>query len=227
MCPPARITKKRGLKITFLLLKRITMIISNFIVFEGIDGAGTTTQLNILKDKLKCKPAWFTFEPTTRETGVFLRKVLKGDIVLHPDTTARLFAADRCEHLYGKNGIMEHIQKGELVFCDRYIFSNIAYQSSECDNSLPEELNKSFPLPQIVFYFDLPADISINRITVRGVTEIYEKKDFLEKTRLNYIGIMKKYEALTQVVYINAEKSIESIAEKIWSVIENLPMIKK
>ena len=168
------------------------MIVSNFIVFEGIDGAGTTTQLNILKDKLKSKPSWFTAEPTTKETGVFLRKVLKGDIVLHPDTTARLFAADRCEHLYGKDGILEHTQKGELVICDRYLFSNLAYQSSECGSSLPEELNKSFPLPQIVFYFDISPDISINRITGRGVTEIYEKKDFLEKTRANYIRIMKE-----------------------------------
>ena len=52
-------------------------------------------------------------------------------------------------------GILEHTQTGELVVCDRYLFSNLAYQSSECGSSLPEELNKSFPLPQIVFYFDL------------------------------------------------------------------------
>ena len=45
------------------------MTVSNFIVFEGIDGAGTTTQLNILKDKLKSKPSWFTAEPTIKETG--------------------------------------------------------------------------------------------------------------------------------------------------------------
>ncbi len=146
------------------------MIISNFIVFEGIDGAGTTTQLNILKDKLKSKPSWFTAEPTAKETGVFLRKVLKGDIVLHPDTTARLFAADRSEHIYGKDGILEHTQKGELVICDRYLFSNLAYQSSECGSSLPEELNKSFPLPQIVFYFDLAPNISITRVTGPGIT---------------------------------------------------------
>ncbi|MCQ2579988.1 MAG: dTMP kinase [Treponemataceae bacterium] len=202
------------------------MIISNFIVFEGIDGAGTTTQLNILKDKLKGKPAWFTFEPTARETGVFLRNVLKGDIVLHPDTTARLFAADRCEHLYGKDGIIERTQNGELVVCDRYLFSNLAYQSSECGDSLPKELNKSFPLPQIVFYFDLSPDISINRITGRGVTEIYEKKDFLEKTRSNYIRIMKEYEDKTQIIYLDATQSVESISQKIWSVLENLPMMK-
>ncbi|MBO4729600.1 MAG: dTMP kinase [Spirochaetaceae bacterium] len=203
------------------------MTVSNFIVFEGIDGAGTTTQLNILKDKLKSKPSWFTAEPTIKETGVFLRKVLKGDIVLHPDTTARLFAADRCEHLYGKDGILEHAQKGELVVCDRYLFSNLAYQSSECGASLPEELNKSFPLPEIVFYFDISPDISINRITGRGVTEIYEKKEFLEKTRANYIRIMKEYEARTKIIYLDATESIESISEKIWSAIKNLPMIKK
>ena len=146
-------------------------------------------------------------------------------LFVHELSTPR--TADRCEHLYGKDGIIEHTQNGEIVVCDRYLFSNLAYQSSECGSSLPEELNKSFPLPQIVFYFDISPDISINRITGRGVTEIYEKKEFLEKTRANYIRIMKEYEDKTKIIYLDATESIESISEKIWSAIENLPMIKK
>ena len=203
------------------------MILQNFIVFEGIDGAGTSTQMKLLQDKLCNKPVYFTCEPTELETGRFLRRVLKGDIKLHPDTTARLFAADRCEHLFGNNGIIELTQKGNLVISDRYIFSNLAYQSNECGKELPRALNASFPLPQIVFYFDLDPSISINRIHNRGVTEIYEKKEFLEKTRANYIRIMKEYEAKTKIIYLDATESIESISEKIWSAIKNLPMIKK
>ena len=203
------------------------MILQNFIVFEGIDGAGTSTQLKILQDKLHDKPAYFTCEPTELETGRFLRKVLKGDIKLHPDTIARLFAADRCEHLFGNNGILELTQKGNLVVSDRYIFSNLAYQSNECGKELPRALNASFPLPQIVFYFDLDPSISINRIHNRGVTEIYEKKEFLQKTRGQYLSIMEEYRDKTQIVFIDAEDSILNVSEKIWSIISELPIIKK
>lgn len=202
------------------------MVTKNFIVFEGIDGSGTTTQIDILREKLKNKPVYFTCEPTDGATGKFLREVLKGNIKLHPDTIARLFAADRCEHLYGEGGIIPTIEKNNIVISDRYIFSNFAYQSNECNESLPRILNEQFPLPEIVFYFDINPSVSINRIHKRGVTEIYEKKEFLEKTRQNYLSIMKEYETKTNIIYIDAEQSIYDISQKIWSVICNLPIIK-
>ena len=205
------------------------MVLNNFVVFEGIDGAGTTTQLKLLQEKLagysKTK-SFFTFEPSPNPTGVFLRQVLKGEIKLHPDTIARLFAADRCEHLYGANGIAELCSRNTLVVCDRYIFSNLAYQSTECGADLPHQLNEGFPLPQIVFYFDLEPSVSINRIGGRGVTEIYEKIDFLEKTRRNYQSIMEEYKDKTQIVHIDATQSVEAVFEKIWGIIGNLPIIK-
>ena len=86
------------------------MILKNFIVFEGIDGAGTSTQLNILKEKLENKNVFFTVEPTDLPSGKFLRTILSGSVKVAPSTAAYLFASDRNEHLFGKNGIVEQVE---------------------------------------------------------------------------------------------------------------------
>ncbi|MBO5401170.1 MAG: dTMP kinase, partial [Spirochaetaceae bacterium] len=62
------------------------MILKNFVVFEGIDGAGTSTQLKILKDKLQNKNVFFTVEPTELPTGKFLRTILSGNVKVAPTT---------------------------------------------------------------------------------------------------------------------------------------------
>jgi len=123
-------------------------------VFEGIDGAGTTTQLKRLGNFFKKEELVTTAEPTDRETGLFLRKMLKGELDFSPRTAAYLFAADRAEHLYGKGGIIENTEKGMFVVSDRYIFSSLAYQSISCGEELPRLLNSPFPLPEILFYFE-------------------------------------------------------------------------
>ena len=64
------------------------MVLQSFIVFEGLDGSGTSTQLKLLQEKLVTKNVWFTAEPTDKETGLFLRKMLKGEIKINPQTTA-------------------------------------------------------------------------------------------------------------------------------------------
>ena len=82
------------------------MILKNFVVFEGIDGAGTSTQIKMLAER---NPERFvqTAEPTGGETGLFLRRMLAGDFSVDEKTNAFLFAADRCEHIYGKGGVKE------------------------------------------------------------------------------------------------------------------------
>ncbi|OJF76036.1 MAG: dTMP kinase [Treponema sp. CETP13] len=217
------------------------MILNNFIVLEGIDGAGTTTQLNLLKKRLTKKNAFFTAEPSKSETGKFLRSVLHGDIKLNPKTIAFLFATDRNEHLYGsiKNdnskiskdcGIVERCNNGQLCITDRYLFSSLAYQSIECGKELPRKLNSDFPLPQIVFYFILPPSESLNRIKDRGVTEIYEKLEFLEKTAKEYEKIFYEYEKLDskmKIVRIDATQEVDKIEKIIWRELSLLPILKE
>ena len=156
------------------------MILKNFIVLEGIDGAGTSTQLDLLKNRLSPEKTVYTAEPTTLSTGRFLRSVLRGDEKLTPETTAFLFAADRQEHVYGSGGIVESCTSGKLVISDRYVFSSLAYQSITCGEELPRKLNQDFPLPEYLFFFGITPQASLKRIEKRDVTEIYEKKDFLE-----------------------------------------------
>ena len=155
------------------------MILKNFIVFEGIDGAGTSTQIKKLVERGNSDGNTrfiATAEPTVGETGKFLRRMLAGEFSVDEKTNAYLFAADRCEHIFGKGGVQELCNSGKIVVSDRYFFSSMAYQSVSCGDELPELLNSTFPLPEFLFYFVINPEISLGRVNARGEhKEIYEK----------------------------------------------------
>ncbi len=208
------------------------MVLHNFIVFEGLDGSGTTTQLELLKQYFLGKKAWFTAEPTDIETGKFLRSILKGSITVEPKTLAYLFAADRCEHLYGNNGILHNINNGNTVFCDRYIFSSLAYQSAQCGPELPRRLNEEFPLPEYLLYFDIDSEISLSRVSSRnGQKEIFEKSDIQKQTQAEYTNIIQEYNTQPsegmKVIIINASQSVEKVHKNIIDSLKNLPIFKE
>lgn len=205
------------------------MILKNFVVFEGIDGAGTSTQMQILKERPESSKIEFSAEPTSGPTGKFLREILGGKIELDPRTTAFLFAADRAEHVWGKTGIQKTIENGKAVIIDRYIFSSLAYQGVSCGKELPRLLNKDFPLPEILFFFDIAPENSLKRITGRGVTEIYENNEYLTETRKHYLEVIEEYKNLNsakemKIVIIDATKSKEEISRILWSHISKLPI---
>ena len=200
------------------------MILKNFIVFEGIDGAGTSTQIEMLKKRADSERFFFTTEPTDSETGKFLRRMLKGDVELDARTAAFLFAADRNEHLYGKGGtncgVVGKCESGKIVVSDRYLFSSLTYQSVTCGEELPRRLNESFPLPEILFFFDIDPEISLKRVLGRGETEIYEKLDFQKSTAERYRAIISEYEKMNtgmKIIRLDASKSVEEIAKEIAS----------
>ena len=97
-----------------------------FIVFEGIDGAGTTTQLGLLKQWAAARPAgsggmFFTQEPTEGPVGLLLRQILsKKTEVPDEKAMALLFAADRADH---QQAIAGHLSQGVHVLSDRYLLS--------------------------------------------------------------------------------------------------------
>lgn len=207
------------------------MVLRNFIVLEGIDGAGTSTQLNFLKKMLPQDKTLFTAEPTDSVTGKFLRSILRGDMELDPGTTAFLFAADRHEHLHCPGGIIETCNNGGITVTDRYIFSSLAYQSASCGEALPRLLNSTFPLPEYLFFFDIEPSVSLKRISGRGVTEIYEKQDFLEKTAAEYRKVIKEYQETAKetgmnIIILDASKPVAEVSEKIWSILKNMPILK-
>lgn len=195
------------------------MVLKNFIVFEGIDGSGTSTQIKKISELYPNKIVT-TAEPTKSEIGKFLRKMLSGEFSVDEKTSSYLFAADRCEHIYGKNGILETLKNGKIVLSDRYFFSSLAYQSVNCGKELPKLLNSPFPLPEYLFYFEINPEISLKRVNSRGEKkEIYEKIEIQTKTAKLYDEIISEYEndksCNMKVIRIDATKSIEEITKEI------------
>ena len=209
----------------------ILMILKNFIVFEGIDGAGTSTQIKKLVERGCSERGEGAFvataEPTGGETGRFLRRMLGGEFSVDEKTNAYLFAADRCEHIFGKGGVQELCQAGKTVVSDRYFFSSMAYQSVSCGDELPKLINSPFPLPEYLFYFVINPDVSLGRVTSRGEKkEIYETIEKQKKIAAQYEKVISEYEKTAaetgmKIIRIDAEKSIENISAKIWEELNN------
>jgi dTMP kinase len=207
-------------------------IVSNFAVFEGCDGSGTTTQLKLLEKNLgllkktSSAPLFFpTFEPTEGPAGRLIRQALKKDLVFLPETMARLFAADRTEHLYAPGGILERTRRGELVISDRYVLSSLVYQGIECGEELPASLNAQFPAPELLIFFDIDPEIARLRLQNRAALEIYEYLDFQKKVRSRYHALLESCrESGTRVEVLDASKTQEEVAEEVWRVLQKMPI---
>ncbi|MBR1582530.1 MAG: dTMP kinase [Spirochaetales bacterium] len=190
-------------------------ILKGFWVLEGLDGAGTTTQLKNLEAYMQDKglPVFRTAEPTIYETGRFIRRVLSGEIKVPQSTIAYLFAADRDNHINNPEyGIISHLQNGEIVISDRYFFSSFAYQSIGFDPDAVMMLNSRFPYPELVLYVDTPVEDCISRIDSRGSDkEIYEKQDYQTKVRENYEKFFSNLPEGCRLIRVDGTLSREEI----------------
>ena len=202
------------------------MELKKFIVLEGIDGAGTSTQIKRL---VQTNPDKYiaTAEPTSGPTGKFLRQMLAGDFKVDERTNAYLFAADRCEHIFGKGGVKELCESGKTVVSDRYFFSSLAYQSVSCGLELPQLLNSPFPLPEYLFFFDINPEISLARVNARNESkEIYENLEAQKKIAALYEKVISMYEqnpALREemkIIRLDASKTIEEISGIILKILK-------
>jgi dTMP kinase len=212
------------------------MILENFVVFEGCDGAGTTTQQAILRQKLeylnindKRLQVFSTSEPTNSPIGKLLRSVLADSVQFSPETIAFLFAADRSEHIFGQDGIKNHCQNKDFVICDRYVLSSLAYQGISCGEELPKIINSSFPAPELLIFFDIESEKALQRIEKRGKQkEIYEYLDFQVKVRKIYKKLLPYCAANGSIVeIIDAGSSIEEVSEKVWIAVQKMSIFKK
>ncbi len=193
----------------------MTDVLKNFWVLEGLDGAGTTTQLKNLEKYMveKGLPVFRTAEPTIYETGKFIRRVLSGEVKVPQSTVAYLFAADRDNHLNNPDyGVVAHLNKGETVISDRYFFSSLAYQSIGFDYQTVHDLNSRFPFPEYVLYVDTPVQDCISRIDSRGdEKEIYEKLDYQMKVHDNYERIFSSLPDGCRLIRVDGTLSREDI----------------
>ncbi len=197
-------------------------ILRRFIVLEGGDGAGTTTQLKLIGKAFTEAgiPHWMTSEPTDRPEGLLIRRILSGELPRDPGTLARLFAADRNEHLNGRGGICERLGRGDTVVSDRYVLSSLAYQGVACGPELPSELNAGFPLPELLLYFDLPPRLSLERLGERERLDIFEELSFQEKVRTAYHDALSGYASSgMKIVHVDASRSVEEVSREILAAI--------
>ena len=192
-------------------------ILRNFWVLEGLDGAGTTTQLKNLEAYMSGKglPVFRTAEPTIYETGKFIRRVLSGEVKVPQSTVAYLFAADRDNHLNNPEyGVKAHLAKGETVISDRYFFSSFAYQSIGFDPDAVMMLNSLFPYPELVLYVDTPVEDCISRIDSRGTDkEIYEKLDYQRLVHENYESFFSRLPEGCRLIRVDGTLTREEIFE--------------
>jgi dTMP kinase len=205
-------------------------IIKNFVVFEGPDGSGTTTQINILelffqhnRNQLSPLHIHKTFEPTNGSIGKLIRSGLRKEISLNPVTLALLFAADRNEHVFGSGGVMERCGAGELVVSDRYVLSSLVYQGITCGEELPARLNRDFPGPELLLFFDVAPETALKRIARRRQREIYEHLDFQIQAYERYKALLPEFSAQgTRVETIDASPPPNEVAKEVWKAVEKM-----
>lgn len=161
-----------------------------FIVFEGIDGAGKSTQAEMLYHFCRqYAPAVMLREPTDSIWGQSIRKILKGQKTAPHEDILELFIKDREYDV--ANNIIPSLQDGRVVIMDRYFYSNAAYQAN--DTLMPKDIialniNKGFPIPDRTYFIDIEPIIALERIRKRSndAPEIFEKLGVLQKIRRNY-----------------------------------------
>lgn len=207
------------------------MIEGHFIVIDGIDGSGTTTQCEILADRLNEAglPVHSTREPSDGPIGVLIRQVLTSRIVVPgrqgaraPSwaTMASLFAADRLDHL--ESEIVPNLTDGVTVVCDRYDYSSVAYQTVSSDggsevSTWVRELNRHARRPDLTLVLDVDPEAAARRRGTRsGGPELYEADEMQVKLAEFYGKIDELFPGDT-IVHIDANEGIEAVSRAIWA----------
>jgi dTMP kinase len=189
-----------------------------FIVFEGIDGGGKSTQIKMVADYFRDKgyDVEFHMEPTEGSVGSLLWNYMRAkDRCFSPETEALLFAADRIEHC---KTIKKALEEGKVVISDRYIHSSLAYQGAAgVDPVWMQSLNKHTLKPNLVILLDIDPERSLERVSDR-VKTVFEEMEYLKKVRTEYL----RYAELGELEIVDAIQPIEDVHEEILGLIKNI-----
>lgn len=200
----------------------------SFIVFEGIDGSGKTTQIRRLAAKLRgeSKSYYLTREPTSGPLGKLLRRYLSGDLSADDRAVAALFAADRIDHLTNPaNGIAKKVNSGINVISDRYYLSSLAYQSATMPLDWVISLNAQSAeilKPTCHIFIDADIETALARIRrSRKTIEIYETQEKLTKIRAQYLKVIQALSNQEDIIIIDGNKSGDEVAASVWENVQN------
>ena len=188
-----------------------------FIVIEGIDGAGTTTQTRLLVDWMN-ERGWrarATGEPSQGPIGRLLREILGGAHGRVDGTAmALLFAADRLDHLARE--VEPALAEGVHVVSDRYTHSSLAYQAEEADRSLVAEINRRARPVDLTLLLDLPAEVAAERRARAGrPVERYDDLAVQRRVAARYAELARELGDRERIVVVPAQGSIEEVQARL------------
>ena len=189
-----------------------------FIVFEGVDGSGKSTQLDLLSMKLRDQGIdhMLEREPSDGSIGRFIRDYAEaGERYLSPESEALLFTADRFEHSKRIEIILE---QGLTVICDRYYHSTLAYQGAAgVDVAWLRDLQKFALKPDLVLLLDVDPEWSLMRVSGRTLT-VFENRSYLKMVRDLYISFAKKGE----MRIVDTGRPVDEVEAEVLRLVEEL-----
>lgn len=203
-------------------------------MFEGLDGAGTSTQVRLLSDRLRRdrpdQPVSVTAEPSSGPVGNLVRQVLRGrttaltalgqPLPFDRRALALLFAADRLDHVSCE--IMPLVEAGWLVISDRYVWSSLAYQSLDAPMEWVAQANRFAPQPDLLIVLDVPAQVGLARVDAsRPGREIFEEEDTLGRVADAYRAALKAHPARRMRI-LAGDRPVDDIAEEVWIEVRDL-----
>ena len=189
-----------------------------FIVFEGLDGSGLSTQAARLAAYLTRhgREVLLTKEPTSSPIGQLIRSALNRHLAFSPFTLQLLFAADRSEHLAKE--IEPAVQARKIVISDRYILSSLAFGAVDLELATLQQLNARFRPPDLTILLDTPPRVCLARIREnRDTIELFEEEARLEKVRAQYLALQEHF---ANTVIIAGDRAIEAVSQEIQAVVE-------
>ncbi|MEO8878289.1 MAG: dTMP kinase [Polyangiaceae bacterium] len=200
-----------------------------FVVIEGIDGAGTTTQVGRLVDRLRKKgiSARGTREPSDGPVGTLIRQVLAGRVVVPGGrapgwgTMALLFAADRVDHVEAE--IDPALAANSVVVSDRYDASSLAYQSvtsgggGDAAVKWIVEINRQARRPDLTIVLDVPAEVAAARREARGEpSQLYEQNE-TQRALAVFYKELARYLPEDRVILVEASGTADQVEEAVYS----------
>lgn len=198
-----------------------------FIAFEGIDGSGKSTQIQLLARRLEERkvPFYQTMEPTDSWIGTMIQQILTGKSRADHRVLAALFTADRLEHLLGDgNGVCRKIEEGTAVLMDRYYFSSYAYQSVDLPMEWLIQANAQSSAvlrPTVSLFLDVDPALAMERIVKnRSHTELFEKQARLVQVRQKYMEAFERLKDEEHVEIIDGNRTQEEVAGSVWDAVK-------
>lgn len=201
-----------------------------FVVLEGLDGAGTTTQARLLGERLRAagRPVHVTAEPSGGPIGSLVRQVLTRRVA-NPEgpfdaaSLALLFAADRLDHLAAE--VAPRLERGIDVVSDRFTLSSLAYQGvTTGDMGWVEVVNARAAVPDLTVFLDVPPARALRRRRAASdAPELYEVDGFQRKVARSYARALERLRATGQnVAVVDGQRPIEEVGEAVFRAVSRL-----